>query len=312
MNRILLITFFIAYSVLSWGQTAVVSVLDSMEKSTSVNPDSLLAIGDPNGAALEFKKTYYHDPAGLLNAYKVAEAYGYARQPDSAFKYLFLSLRSDTTIMACTSPAFLNLRTDPRWTNFVDSAVGIVTYAYPGIITDWELARKLWDMHAWDQAYYYEIDIAERALGIDSPVASAFWNLKEEINKRNVLRLDSIIKIKGWPTMTTVGHYGSQAAFLVVQHSNVELQNKYLPIIKVHCEKGEVSWESYALMYDRVQVTEGRPQLYGTQVRWNETINGNEFFPIEDEKNVNSRRAKMGLEPIEDYASHFEIDYVPK
>ncbi len=36
----------------------------------------------------------------------------------------------------------------------------------------------------------------------------------------------------------------------------------------------------------------------------------NEFFPIEDEANVNKRRAAVGLEPLEEYAKHFGIDYV--
>jgi len=31
--------------------------------------------------------------------------------------------------------------------------------------------------------------------------------------------------------------------------------------------------------------------------------------PIEDEPNVNKRRASVGLEPLEDYARHWDIEY---
>jgi hypothetical protein len=33
------------------------------------------------------------------------------------------------------------------------------------------------------------------------------------------------------------------------------------------------------------------------------------FYPIEDEKNVNMRRANVGMQPIEEYAKYFGIDY---
>lgn len=83
-------------------------------------------------------------------------------------------------------------------------------------------------------------------------------------------------------------------------------------MIKELCLDSEARWESYALMYDRVQISQDKPQLYGSQVRYNEATKKNEFFPIEDEANVNKRRAEMGMPPIESYAEFFGIKYVPK
>jgi hypothetical protein len=35
-----------------------------------------------------------------------------------------------------------------------------------------------------------------------------------------------------------------------------------------------------------------------------------QFFPIQDEANVNKRRASVGLQPLEEYAKFFGINYV--
>ena len=35
-----------------------------------------------------------------------------------------------------------------------------------------------------------------------------------------------------------------------------------------------------------------------------------EFFPVKDEINVNKRRAFVGLQPLEEYAKYFGINYI--
>jgi len=167
-------------------------------------------------------------------------------------------------------------------------------------------------MMALDQEYYYEIDIVEKKIGINSPVEEALWDQKEKINARNSDELDSIVSVKGWPKISVVGHFASISAFLIMQHSTTERQKKYLPTIKELCKKNEANWEDYALMYDRIEVSENRPQLYGSQAKYNEQTKQNEFFPIDDEKNVNKRRADMNMQPLEVYAQQFGIIYVPK
>jgi hypothetical protein len=139
----------------------------------------------------------------------------------------------------------------------------------------------------------------------------ALWTAKDELNQKNARELDSIIRVKGWPKISDVGQSGARAAFLIVQHSNLELQEKYLPTIKALCEIKEARWSGYALMYDRVQVLQKKPQLYGSQLDYNTSTQKFELFPIEDEKNVDKRRAEMGLGPLADYVSQWGIKYVP-
>lgn len=62
----------------------------------------------------------------------------------------------------------------------------------------------------------------------------------------------------------------------------------------------EVASKDQAYIEDKVRVHDGRPQLYGTQFR-RHADGSIEFLPIEDQENVDSRRAEVGLEPIEEY-----------
>jgi hypothetical protein len=271
--------------------------------------DSLLENGNVKEAIIEYKRVYIVEKPEHFGAYNVAAAFSVDQQFDSAFKYLFLSLLTDTTVRACTDPYFLPLRNDKRWPVFADSVIAVVKAKNPNPVANLNLARRLWEMGAWDQAYYYEINIAEKKLGRDSPVVWALWNAKSKINTENVRLLDSILLIHGWPSIPMVGYYASQSAFLIVQHSDLERQTKHLPAIKLLCDSGKVSCSDYALMYDRTQILQDKQQLYGSQLRFNEKTGQHEFFPIEDEKNVNVRREQMGLGPIEEYAEYFGIKY---
>lgn len=57
--------------------------------------------------------------------------------------------------------------------------------------------------------------------------------------------------------------------------------------------KGEASGESYALMYDRLAISEGRPQRYGSQLR----CQGGKLapYPLEDPGQVEAWRKAMGM-----------------
>ncbi len=47
-----------------------------------------------------------------------------------------------------------------------------------------------------------------------------------------------------------------------------------------------------------------------SQLRTNEKTGKYEFYPIEREANVDKRRASVGLEPLEQYAKYFGVDYI--
>jgi uncharacterized protein DUF6624 len=104
------------------------------------------------------------------------------------------------------------------------------------------------------------------------------------------LESEKIVAQYGWPSSDLVGVDGTRAAFLIVQHANPALQKEMLPRVRDALRTGDLPGESYALLLDRVLVSEGKKQIYGTQTRPFDQWKGREpaFEPIEDEA---SRRA---------------------
>src|ERR1041385_6339397 len=125
------------------------------------------------------------------------------------------------------------------------------------------------------------------------------------IDSTNLIPVGALIKKYGWPGKSFVGEKGNQAVFLVIQHADIKTQEKYLPLLDKSGAKGEASQADRALLQDRVLMRQGKKQIYGSQVVPDTTTGGWMFYPIEDEKNVNERRKKAGLEPIEKYATYF-------
>jgi len=58
-------------------------------------------------------------------------------------------------------------------------------------------------------------------------------------------------------------------------------------------------------------MSEGKKQIYGSQLRQNDK-GALEFYPIDDEPNVDKRRQAVGLPPLAEYAKQFGLVYRPK
>ncbi len=163
-----------------------------------------------------------------------------------------------------------------------------------------------------DQKYRIMMDSVAKKHGWDSKQMDELWMKQSELDSLNLLRVEEIIAKYGYPGKSLVGNESS-TVFFVIQHSDSEIQEKYLPILKESADKGELSWSSLALLIDRIKTSKGEKQTYGSQLSVNYETNQYEFFPIEDEINVNKRRAEVGLCPLKKYAKYFGLKYkLPK
>ena len=74
-------------------------------------------------------------------------------------------------------------------------------------------------------------------------------------------------------------------------------------------KKGNANGSELALLEDRIAIGKGQKQIYGSQL-YQDKKNGKYLLsPIEDEINVNKRRASVGLGSIEEYVKHWGIIY---
>ncbi|OBW41977.1 hypothetical protein AB670_01628 [Chryseobacterium sp. MOF25P] len=123
---------------------------------------------------------------------------------------------------------------------------------------------------------------------------------------RNQELVISIIEKCGMPTLKEVNQRQMDAIWLGLQHSTEEkIRKKYFPQIEKAVKNGDLSKGQYALMKDRILMDEGKPQIYGSQIK-----NG-KLYKVENPATVNKRRKEMGLEPIEDYLKYFNIQFNP-
>ncbi|MBG0818763.1 DUF6624 domain-containing protein [Planomonospora sp. ID82291] len=145
----------------------------------------------------------------------------------------------------------------------------------------------------------------DQAVRTAAPPGSA-WpaELLEEwrtVDIDNTAFLKSVIAERGWPGADMVGERAAQAAWLLVQHADLDpdFQRSCLPLLHAAVEAGHAQPSHLAYLIDRVHVAEGRPQLYGTQYGVREGVLGPQ--PVEDPEHLDERRASVGLEPHADY-----------
>ncbi|HLB40513.1 MAG TPA: DUF6624 domain-containing protein [Candidatus Babeliales bacterium] len=162
--------------------------------------------------------------------------------------------------------------------------LGILTYSTAlSAIVNAQLRQELLQMAADDQA------IRQKVIATGFTDSNIIDSMRK-IDQKHTQRLQAIIQAQGWLSQALVGAEGCKAAWLLVQHSeDLTLQEQYLLLLENHA----AMTEEYAYLYDRVAVRQHRKQRYGTQAQ---IINGHAFiYPIEDELQVDTFRAQIGL-----------------
>ena len=99
-----------------------------------------------------------------------------------------------------------------------------------------------------------------------------------------------------------------------LQHAEYAVQKEMFPLVRDAYRANKLPGQFYALLFDRVLVREGKPQVYGTQAKGLDQWKGKEpvLEPIEDEANVDRRRAEVGLPPLSEYRVTLKRMYFPK
>jgi hypothetical protein len=115
------------------------------------------------------------------------------------------------------------------------------------------------------------------------------------VDKQNQTELEQLIAVCGWPTYDKWGATPVRAAFMVTQHAPLVFKQKYRRNIEEAFKRGDIRPHLYALFVDRVRLLEGKPQLYGTQMKL-ERDGTEKMRPMEDEAHVNDRRQALGME----------------
>lgn len=131
----------------------------------------------------------------------------------------------------------------------------------------------------------------------------------QEIGARdleNQYELKRLLPKTGWFDRTEMGDKAMYGAFLVIQHATNDptLMHDGLARMAPLVGTGQIDDANYALLFDRLQIQDGRPQRYGTQMKceagkW-------VLDRLEAPEKVAEYREKVGLTPsLESYVASF-------
>lgn len=113
----------------------------------------------------------------------------------------------------------------------------------------------------------------------------------------NLVLVSTILSQYGFPSRELVGDFGNQAVWLVFQHAQLDYQKRFLPQLETAVARGDIAPLYLAMLRDRIDVREGRPQRYGTQI----DEKGN-LAPLVDPSRVNQWRQEVGLPILEQFS----------
>ena len=149
--------------------------------------------------------------------------------------------------------------------------------------------------------------------GIAEPDPALLAQMKK-LDADNTARIEAIIRKYGWPRLKLIGQDGTEAFFLLAQHADPAFRKKVLPLVQQAYKSHDLTGQNYALFIDRVLVESGKPQIYGTSAKPFSEWNGKEpvLAPIEDQINVDKRRADVGLMPLSEYREFLKQMYFPQ
>ena len=172
-----------------------------------------------------------------------------------------------------------------------------------------ELSAILNTIYQEDQSGRLKIDSLQKQFGWKSEQVQSLLRPMEIQDSINLIKVKNIIDTHGWLGPDEFGKQGTQTIFLVIQHADLLTQVTYYPAMQEAVKKGKAQPGALVLPEDRILKNQGKEQIYGSHLKMNNT-GKYEFFPVKDEINVNKRRASVGLQPLEEYAKYFGINYI--
>lgn len=134
------------------------------------------------------------------------------------------------------------------------------------------------------------------------PIGPADYAPRDSVFGENLGRMRVLLATYGWPGYRLVGEEGSHGAWLLLQHADRDtaLQRLALTRLERAVRARDASARDLAYLTDRVRVAEGRPQVYGTQLDYDDRGCASPK-PSEDPARLDARRAAAGLEPVAAY-----------
>lgn len=288
------------------------AVQDTAYKQAVERAFTSLKQGDCQPCLDSYRKAFAISQKSALSSMRAALCAYQCKQTDLVKRYIQQAIDIDYDI---AEDVWVDYQTAPEFNAFRNTTLkdyvqeafarkdALVKYNLP-------LKRELQTIYASDQQPRSRIDSIINAYGQDSPQMRQFWQQTHLTDSINTARIEQIIQQYGYPGKSLVGSKQGNTAWLVIQHAPLPIQEKYLPLMRKAANEGEMDKPNLALLIDRIRMYKGQKQIYGSQITLDASGKWH-FHRIEDEANVNKRRAEMELDSIEEHARNIGVEYKP-
>lgn len=137
----------------------------------------------------------------------------------------------------------------------------------------------------------------------DQGIRNGTYEYDPEIDQANLEIVVSILEQCDTSSGGDISGDDLFTVWIVIQHGNPKYRKKYISFFEDAANAGDLQMSSVALMKDRIEGDEGRPQIYGSQVL------NDELYDLLEPEYVDQRRAEVGLGPLSEYLENFGIEF---
>lgn len=129
-----------------------------------------------------------------------------------------------------------------------------------------------------------------------------------QCHEENADLLEKFLEKFGWPFPQDYGKEVHEAAWFIAIHavSRPALIKRVAVLMHDAYKAGKIPGNYYANFYDRIELYEGRQQLYGTHLYQSKT--GWQAHYLKDPETVNERRKFLDLQSLEDWIAECNLD----
>ena len=210
--------------------------------------DSLYRAKDYNNSASNYSLAFKANGwKGLAtDRYKAACSWALSNAVDSAFFQLYRIARKagySNYEQISTDAELVSLHADKRWLPLIELVKQNKDNAEANL--NKPLANRLDSIFAEDQKYRLMIGDVEKTYGFDSDEMRSLFKTISQKDSVNLIEVAAILDKYGWLGASVVGDQGNAALFLVIQHADLKIQEKYL-----RAAVGLEPLEDYAKRYD--------------------------------------------------------------
>lgn len=269
--------------------------------------DSLYKSKNYQASATKYSQAFKIEKKKSFDLYNGACSAALAGDRKNAFLFLNAAVQQGWTNINHLSndPDLASLHGDDEWKKLLRELqlkIDAIEAKY-----DKPLQAELLEIHREDQEIRQAYNEATDKFGYSHSRVDSLRKVMLHKDSINLKKVTKILDERGWVGPGVVGNQANQTLFLVIQHSNQSVQEKYLPMMRDAVRKGNAQPAALALLEDRVALGQGKKQKYGSQIHMDEKTQQFYVAAIEDPDHVDQRRASVGLEPIASYVSRYNI-----